>query len=90
MIFQGHTLIKLINNTWVLDLDTLIGYRVTLNKDGAIERYKEAFRVKIESGEVYIEKETKIPVKVLKEAAIQARKVFGEDDETPRIDSEDF
>ena len=77
-MFQGHQMIKLCNDKWVFDLTEYIGYHVQLNKKGDVTGYKVAFRASYYDGEVVFEKEMRVSVKVLKEAASLIREYESE------------
>lgn len=72
-MFEGHDFIKLINNSWVLDLTDCTGYKVEIDSNGEVERYTKAFDVLIEDGNITFEKYISIPVKILKEATNQVK-----------------
>lgn len=83
-MFKGHQLIKLINEDWVFDLTEFVGYKVKHNSNGEVESYKEAFQALTIGEELVFEKRTRVPLKVLKEAANQIQeylKEYGDDDE---------
>ena len=67
-MFEGHQFIKLINDTWVLDLTEYTGYKVKVSQDNKVEEYKEAFTITVANNEVSIEKNMRVPIKVLREA----------------------
>lgn len=77
-MFQGHKFVKLLNNTWVLDLTEFEGYKVKTDKKGNIEEYKSAFTAVVEGDEVSFEKRMRVPLKVLKEATLQILKYHSE------------
>lgn len=69
-----YSLVKLINNSWALDLNTGICYHVTLKKDGNINKSEYGFRISIdENGNTRFYKKMSVPLKVLKEAEKQVR-----------------
>lgn len=68
-MFKGHQFVKLLNDNWVLDLTDYQGYKVKVDKEGNVKGYKEAFTVNIVEDEIMFEKQTRLPLKVLKEAA---------------------
>lgn len=72
-MFKGHQFIKLLNDNWVLDLTEYQGYKVKLDSDNNVVSYKEAFTVEVIGDEIIFNKTTRIPLKVLKEAANQIR-----------------
>lgn len=72
-MFQGHQLIKLINDNWVLDFTDYIGYNVKTDAEGNIRSYKEAFQAEIIENDIIFEKKCRVPLKVLREAANQIR-----------------
>ena len=55
-MFQGHQLIKLINDNWVLDFTDYIGYNVKTDAEGNIKSYKEAFQAEIIENDIIFEK----------------------------------
>ena len=72
-MFKGHQFVKLLNDNWVLDLTEYQGYKVKLDGDGNVISYKEAFTAECVADEIIFNKTTRIPLKVLKEAANQIR-----------------
>ena len=80
-MFQGHQFIKLLNDNWVLDLTEFVGYKVTLDNDGNVKKYKETFQIILDTEDIIFEKSGRVPLKVLKEAAIQVRKHIEEFEE---------
>ena len=68
-MFQGHQFIKLLNENWVLDLTEYIGYKVKLDENMNVDSYKQAFQATAIEDEIMFEKFTRVPIKVLKEAA---------------------
>lgn len=72
-MFKGHQFVKLLNDNWVLDLTEYQGYKVKLDSNNNVVSYKEAFTVEIIGDEIMFNKTTRIPLKVLKEAANQIR-----------------
>lgn len=73
-MFKGHQLVKLINDNWVFDFTDYTGYNVKVDKDGNIVNCKEAFQAIVEGESINFEKNCRVPVKVLKEAANQILK----------------
>jgi hypothetical protein len=82
-MFRGHKFIRLINNSWVLDITEFVGYSVEVGKNEEVIGYQEAFKVRKEDGEVEFDKFIDIPVIVLKEAANQI-KLYSEEFEGKR------
>lgn len=72
-MFKGHQFVKLINENWVLDLTEYIGYKVKLNENGEVDKYRQAFQATVIDDDITYEKFTRVPVKVLKEASIFIR-----------------
>lgn len=72
-MFKGHQFVKLINENWVLDLTEYIGYKVKLNENGEVDKYKQAFQATVIDDDITYEKFIRVPVKVLKEASIFIR-----------------
>ena len=67
MIFDGHQLIK-IDNNWVFDMTTFIGYMVSVDETGRVDEYSKAFiaiRDK-KTGDYSFDKLMKVPVKILR------------------------
>ncbi len=67
MEFKGHTLYK-IDNNWVFDLTTFIGYKVDLNDSGDVKRYQKAFIAvfKKENYSYTFDKIIHVPIRVLR------------------------
>lgn len=80
-MFKGHQFVKLINENWVLDLTEYIGYKVKLDKDGNVDSYKQAFKATSFGEEIELEKNMRVPIKVLKEAANYIRNYEVDTDE---------
>lgn len=72
-MFKGHQFIKLLDDNWVFDLTEYEGYKVKFDKDHNITGYKEAFIAEVVEDEIMFNKLTRVPLKVLKEAANQIR-----------------
>lgn len=72
-MFKGHQFVKLINDNWVLDLTEYQGYKVKLDDNNKVISYKEAFTAELIEDEIIFTKTTRVPLKVLKEAANQIR-----------------
>ena len=72
-MFKGHQFIKLIDNHWVFDLTEFVGYKVKVDDNGNVISYKEAFEAEAIEEEIMFTKLTRVPLKVLKEAANQIR-----------------
>lgn len=72
-MFKGHQFVKLINDNWVLDLTEYQGYKVKLDDNNKVISYKEAFTAEFIEDEIIFTKTTRVPLKVLKEAANQIR-----------------
>lgn len=68
-MFNGHQFIKLINDTWVLDVTEYVGYKVKINDNKEVVSYREAFTATVADNEVSFDKSIRVPVKVLREAA---------------------
>ena len=68
-MFRGHQFVKLINDNWVLDLTEYIGYKVKVNENLEVESYRQAFQAMVIGEEIIFEKFTRVPIKILKEAA---------------------
>ena len=68
-MFEGHQFIKLLNDNWVLDITEFIGYKVKLGDNREVMSYKEAFPATVADNEVSFDKNIRVPIKVLKEAA---------------------
>lgn len=73
-MFKGHQIVKLINDNWILDFTDYTGYSIKVDKEGNVVGYKEAFQATVEGDSVNFEKNCRVPVKVLKEAANQILK----------------
>lgn len=72
-MFKGHQFVKLLNDNWVLDLTEYQGYKVKTDADGNVISYKIAFTVEVVEDDIMIDKKTRVPLKVLKEAFNQIR-----------------
>lgn len=72
-MFKGHQFIKLVNNDWVLDLTEYQGYKVKFDKEHNVIGYKEAFTAEVMGSDIVFNKQTRVPIKVLKEAGNQIR-----------------
>lgn len=68
-MFQGHQFVKLLNENWVFDLTEYIGYKVNVNEQKEVTSYKQAFQASYMGEEIVFEKFTRVPIKILKEAA---------------------
>lgn len=71
-MFKGHDLIKLLNNNWLFDLTSFVGYYVTEDNYGRLNgRLAFIARYDKDRDKIIFDKLVKVPVKVLKEAEIQ-------------------
>jgi uncharacterized lipoprotein YajG len=70
-MFKGHQFVKLLSDKWVLDLTEYQGYKVNTNSKGEVTSYTEAFEIRVEGSNIAFDKQTRVPLKVLKEAANQ-------------------
>lgn len=73
-MFKGHQFVKLINDSWILDLTEFKGYEVNLDSNGKIVSFRQRFSVNVENGNISLKREMgAIPVKIIKEAINQVR-----------------
>lgn len=73
-MFKGHQFVKLINDSWILDLTEFKGYEVNLDSNGEIVSFRQRFSVNVENGNISLKREMgAIPVKIIKEAINQVR-----------------
>lgn len=84
MYIKGHTLIKLINSNWVLDITECIGYYIETDKKSRlktrneIQKITKAFEIKVTDSDMEIDKYINVPVKVLTEAREQVYRALKE------------
>jgi hypothetical protein len=81
MYIKGHTLIKLINDNWVLDITECVGYYVTISNKSSpdkIQTITKAFEIRITDGDIIIDKFMDVPLRILIEAREQVEKELKE------------
>jgi ectoine hydroxylase-related dioxygenase (phytanoyl-CoA dioxygenase family) len=84
MYIKGHTLIKLINDNWVLDITECVGYYVVTNNldidssQDKIQTIIKAFEIRIAENDIIIDKFIDVPLRILIEAREQVEKELKE------------
>jgi hypothetical protein len=81
MYIKGHTLIKLINDNWVLDITECVGYYVTTSQKSSpdkIQTITKAFEIRITDEDIIIDKFMDVPLRILIEAREQVEKELKE------------
>ena len=72
-MFKGHQFVKLVNDSWILDLTEFTVYEVNVDVEGKVISMRKAFNIKITpDSTISFEREAgQVPLKVLKEAREQ-------------------
>ena len=73
-MFKGHQFVKLVNDSWILDLTEFKGYEVNLDSNGEVISFRQRFSITVDNGKIELQREMgAIPVKILKEAINQVK-----------------